>query len=178
MNQTIGFEEGKPCPVKIQGYGGGLSFSANGDMLLIGAFPGPTDEQIKAWGGKWRAKLATESEFPAIPIFAVGSENWIVEAPCNPADQEREAPGFAEALYAKDEYEMTAILVDSTTGIVRKIAAVPLNEMFIERLVLSWNPFRHPADQYTKSFAAREFTGKIGEIFKTRTARQLWDSSW
>lgn len=178
MSKNVCFEEGKPCPVKIQGYGGGLSFSETGDMLLLGAFPNPAEEQVKAWQGKWRAKLVAESEFPAIPIFAVGSEDWILEAPCNPADQEKESPGFAEALYAKDDYEMAAVLVDSTTGIVRKIARVPLAEMFIERLVLSWNPYRHPSDQYTKSFSKEEFSARVGEIFKTRSSRQLWNASW
>ena len=47
-------------------------------------------EKIDAWEGKWRTKLFIESEFPAIPLFAIGSENWILEAPCNPTQQEKE----------------------------------------------------------------------------------------
>lgn len=178
MSQTISFEEGKPCPVKIQGHGGGLSFSPNGDMLLLGTFPNINEEQIAAWSGKWRAKLISEPEFPAIPVFAVGSEKWILEAPCNPADQEKESPGFSEALYAKDDYMMAAVLVDTDTGIVRKIAHVPLEEMFIERLMLSWNPYRFPANQYNKSFNGQEFGVRVADIFKTRTSQQLWTSSW
>ncbi len=178
MEKTVSFEEGQPCPVKIQGYGGGLSFSPNGDMLLVGAFPNIKEDQIKAWDGKWRAKLISESEFPAIPIFAVGSEKWILEAPCNPAEQEKESPGFVEALYAKDDYVMAAILVDSMTGLVVKIAHVPLDEMFIERLMLSWNPFRFPANHYNKSFNDEEFTTRVASIFKVRTSQQLWTSSW
>ena len=136
IDQTIRFEECKLCPVKIEGDGGGLSFSPNGDMLLIGRFPNPSKAQIEAWGGKWRAKLCTESEFPSIPIFAVGSEDWILEAPCNPSELEKEAPGFCEALYAKEDHEMVAILVDSMTNMIVKIKTVPLDEMFIERLVM------------------------------------------
>ncbi|MCF8720679.1 hypothetical protein [Nitrospina gracilis] len=175
---TIRFEEGKPCPVQVAGTGGGLSISANGDMLLIGSIPNPTEEQIAAWNGKWRAKLITESEFPAIPIFAIGSEDWILEAPCNPCDNEKEAPGFCEALYAKDDVTMAAILVDSETGLIRKIKQVPLDEMFIERLVLSWNPFRYEANDYNKSFTAQEFAQKVGDIFKMRSSRELWMTSW
>jgi hypothetical protein len=147
-------------------------------MLLIGSFPNPTDEQIEAWDGKWRAKLITENEFPAIPIFAIGSEDWILEAPCNPADNEKEAPGFCEALYAKDDVAMAAVLVDSETGIIRKISHVPLDEMFIERLVLSWNPFRFPANDYNKSFTAQEFGERVASIFKMRTSKELWMTSW
>lgn len=175
---TIRFEEGKPCPVTVQGTGGGLSISASGDMLLIGSFPNPTDKQIEAWGGKWRAKLITESEFPAIPIFAIGSEEWILEAPCNPADNEKEAPGFCEALYAKDDVTMAAVLVDSETGIIRKITQVPLDELFIERLVLSWNPFRFEANDYNKSFTTQQFAERVAGIFKMRTSRELWMTSW
>ncbi|MFQ5450450.1 MAG: hypothetical protein ACE5E9_07445 [Nitrospinaceae bacterium] len=178
MEKTIRFEEGQPCPVDIQGEGGGLSFSPNGEMLLIGKFPRPSKTQIEAWGGKWRAKLCTESEFPAIPIFAVGSEDWILETPCNPTQQEKESPGFCEALYAKDEYNMAAILVDSETNEIVKIANVPLDEMFIERLVLSWNPFRGPSDEYNKSFNSEEFANRINQIFTTRSTRDIWTSSW
>lgn len=178
MSQTICFEESKPCPVKIQGHGGGLSFSPNGDMLLLGAFPHVREEQIVAWCGKWRAKLIMESEFPAIPVFAIGGEKWILEAPCNPADQEAESPGFGEALYAKDDYTMVSVLVDSETGIICKIAYVPMEEIFIERLMLSWNPYRFPSNQYNKSYNSKEFTTRVTEIFKTRTSQQLWTSSW
>ena len=178
MNKEICFEEGKPCPVNIQGYGGGLSFSPNGDMLLIGAFPNVKNEQITAWGGKWRAKLIVEAEFPSIPIFAIGDEKWILEAPCNPADQEKESPGFSEALYSKDDYTMVAVLVDSVTEIVHKITYVPLDEVFIERLMLSWNPYRYHSNQYNKSYSNREFTARIADIFKVRSSQQLWTSSW
>jgi len=171
------FEEGKPCPVKVEGGGGGLSFSPNGDMLLVGAFPNPTEAQVESWGGAWRAKLFSEAEFPAIPIFAIGGEEWFLETPCNPAQQEKESPGFAEALYRKEDVRMAAILVDSETGIVRKIAHVPLDEMFIERLVVSWNPFRH-GDRYNKTFTAEEFAAKVQEIFRMRRSRELWMSSW
>lgn len=175
---TARFEEGQPCPVKVQGTGGGLSFSPNGDMLLLGAIPSPAQAQIEAWGGKWRAKLYTENEFPAIPIFAVGSEDWILEAPCNPATQEKESPGFCEALYAKEEPEMAAILVDSDTNLVKKIKRVPLDEMFVERLVLSWNPFRFEANDYNKSFSEAEFAQRVREIFKMRSSKDLWMTSW
>ena len=103
MDQSISFEEGKPCPLPIEGHGGGLSFSPNGDMLLVASLSHPSEAQIKAFSGKWRAKLIAESEFPSIPIFAVGSEDWLLETPCNPAQQEKEAPGFVEALYAKED---------------------------------------------------------------------------
>jgi len=172
------FEEGQPCPVKVMGGGGGLSASPSGDLLLIGAFPSPSQAQVEAWGGKWRAKLVTESEFPAIPIFAVGNEDWILEAPSNPSTLEMESPGFCEALYAKDHPEMVAILVDSDTNCVKKIKRVVLDEMFVERMVLSWNPFRHKGDQYSKSFTDSEFAQRIQEIFKLRTSRQLWTTSW
>lgn len=178
MEQNVRFEEGQPCPVKIEGDGGGLSFSPNGDMLLIGMFPNPTETQIKAWGGKWRAKLMTESEFPAIPIFAVGSEEWILETPCNPHQQENEAPGFCEALYARDDYEMAAVLVDSETGIIKKITHVHLDEMFIERLVLSWNPFRGSSDKYNKTFNNEQFNERVGELFKAKSQKKIWMSSW
>lgn len=175
---NVTFEVGKPCPVKVEGYGGGLSFSPNGDMLLIGAIPGPTEAQLEAWDGKWRAKLVDESGFPSIPIFAIGSEDWILEAPCNPLQMEQEAPGFCEALYAKDEYDMAAVLVDSDTGLILKINHVDLDEMFIERLVLSWNPYRHESNEYNKSFKPEEFAKRVGEIFKMRPSKELWMTSW
>ena len=176
--QIIAFEVGKECPVTVEGTGGGLSISPSGDMLLVGSIPSPSDQQVDAWGGKWRAKLITESEFPSIPIFAIGSEDWILETPCNPSQMEIEAPGFCEALYAKDECIMAAILVDSDTGIIRKITHVPLDEMFIERLVLSWNPLRYEANDYNKSFSPEEFSKKIEEIFSARTSKDLWTTSW
>ena len=133
---------------------------------------------MEAWGGKWRAKLVTESEFPSIPIFAIGSEDWILETPCNPSQMEIEAPGFCEALYSKDEHTMAAILVDSDSGIIKKITHVTLDEMLIERLVLSWNPFRYESNDYNKSYDPKEFTKRVGEIFKTRPSKELWVTSW
>ena len=178
MEETIRFEEGQPCPVQIEGDGGGLSFSPNGDMLLIGRFPNPSKAQIEAWTGKWRAKLCTESEFPSIPIFAVGSEDWILETPCNPTQQEIEAPGFCEVLYSKESYSMAAVLVDSISNTIIKISTVTLDEMFIERMVMSWNPFRGPADEYNKTFTNVQFGQRVSEIFKTRTQKDIWMSSW
>ncbi|MFQ5483608.1 MAG: hypothetical protein ACE5ER_12720 [Nitrospinaceae bacterium] len=172
------FEEGQPCPITVKGTGGGLSFAPNGDMLLLCSEPGPGEETLAAWTGKWRVKLFTENEFPAIPIFAVGSEDWILEAPCNPATLEKEAPGFCEALYAKDDPQMMAILVDADTNIVKKIRQVPLDEMFIERLVLSWNPFRFEANDYNKSFSEEDFSKRVQEIFRTNKSKQLWMTSW
>jgi len=176
--ESIQFEEGQPCPVAIEGYGGGLSISPAGDMLLIAAIPSPSDKQIEAWTGKWRAKLITESEFPAIPIFAIGGEDWILEAPCNPSDMEKEAPGFCEALYAREEVFMAAILVDSDTALIKKITQVPLEELFIERLVMSWNPYRFEANDYNTSFTRAAFTAKVAEIFKMRSSAELWTVSW
>lgn len=175
---TARFEEGQPCPVKVEGSGGGLSFSPAGDMLLLGAVSSPSNAQIDAWAGKWRAKLYSESEFPSIPIFAVGSEDWILEAPCNPTTQEKESPGFCEALFSKDEAVMVAILVDTDTNVVKKITQVPLDELFVERMVLSWNPFRYEANDYNKSFGQDEFNGRIQEIFKMKTSKELWTTSW
>ncbi len=176
--KIIAFEEGQECPIKVEGTGGGLSISSNGDLLLIGAVPSPSNQQIEAWGGKWRPKLVSESEFPSIPIFAIGSEDWILEAPCNPAQMEKEAPGFCEALYAQEKCSMAAILLDSDTGIIKKITQVPLDEMFIERLVLSWNPFRFEANDYNKSFTQEEFAKRVAEIFKMRPSKELWVTSW
>jgi hypothetical protein len=176
--QAIQFEEGKECPIQITGMGGGLSFSPSGDMLFIANVDNPGQEQIDAWDGKWRTKLFTESEFPAIPLFAIGSENWIIEAPCNPTEQEKETPGYCEALYAKEDYEMGAILVDATTHIIKKITRVELDEMFVERMVMSWNPFRGTGDQYTKSYNQETFNEKITELFKMKTTKQMWMSSW
>ncbi len=59
--QAIQFEEGKECPIQINGMGGGLSFSPSGDMLFIANVDNLGQEQIDAWGGKWRTKLFTES---------------------------------------------------------------------------------------------------------------------
>ena len=62
MDQTtISFVEGQSCPLPIAGHGGGLSFSPNGDMLLLAAISNPSAAQIKAWTGKWQAKLIIES---------------------------------------------------------------------------------------------------------------------
>lgn len=177
-DEVVSFEEGKPCPVTVEGTGGGLSFSPSGDMLLIGSIPSPSEDDINAWGGKWRAKLVAESEFPSIPIFAIGSEDWILEAPCNPRQQEIEAPGFCEALFAKEDCRMVAILVDSDTGITKKITNVELDEMFIERLVISWNPFRHESNEYNKTFSEKEFSGRVSELFKMKSSEELWTTSW
>lgn len=179
MNEeTVQFEEGKTCPIKIEGTGGGLSFTPSGDMLLIGTFQNPSQEQIEAWSGKWRAKLAEESDFPSIPIFAVGSDNWIIEAPCNPRLQETESPGFCEALYSKGNYEMVAILVNAETGIILKITRVPLDETFIERLVLSWNPFKRASSEKITTLSDEEFGNRVTKIFQSRSSKELWKSSW
>lgn len=178
MDQTVSFQEGKACPLPISGHGGGLSFSQSGEMLLIASVPSPSEAQIKAFDGEWKAKLVAESEFPSIPIFAIGSEDWLLETPCNPAQQEKEAPGFIEALFAKEEVNMVAILVDSETSIIKKITYVPLDEMFIERLALSWNPYRTAGDEYTKTYTDANFTEKINEIFKMKTSQDLWRTSW
>ncbi len=176
--QNIAFVEGHACPITVEGNGGGLSVSPTGDLLLIGAISSPSNQQVEAWGGKWRAKLVTESEFPSIPIFAVGNEDWIMEAPCNPTQMEKEAPGFCEALYAKEKCTMAAILVDSDTGIIRKITHVPLDEMFVERMVMSWNPFRFEANDYNKSYSQEEFSKRVGEIFRMKASKELWTTSW
>ena len=175
---VIQFKVGEECPVQIAGTGGGLSFSPNGDMLFIANVENPNQEHIDAWNGKWRAKLFTESEFPAIPLFAIGSDNWILEAPSNPTQQEIETPGYCEALYAKDNYEMGAILVDADTHTIKKINHVALDELTIERMVMSWNPFRGKADQYTKTFDQETFNQKIIELFKMKSTKQMWMDSW
>ena len=41
---------------------------------------------------------------------------------------------------------MGAILVDSATHIIKKIKRVEIDEMFVERMVMSWNPFRGKGD--------------------------------
>jgi hypothetical protein len=85
-----------------------------------------------------------------------------------------EAPGFIEALYAKEDYNMVAILVDSDT----KIIHVPLEELFIERLAMSWNPYKTSGDEYTKTFTSESFHSKISEIFKMKSSQELWRTSW
>jgi len=50
--------------------------------------------------------------------------------------------------------------------------------MFIERLVLSWNPLRFEATEYNKSYNHEEFSKKIEEIFSARTSNDLWTTSW
>ena len=175
---TIEFEEGKPCPLQVDGTGGGLSFTPTGDMLLVGAFSDPTDEQIEAWSGKWQAKLSEQSDFPSIPMFAVGSDDWIIEAPCNPKQQEKESPGFCEALFAREDYMMVAILVDSRTNLIVKIAYVTLDDMFIERLVLAWNPYRHDSTEYNATFSNEKFAERIESIFRGQSSKALWASSW
>tara|TARA_B100000686_G_scaffold263277_1_gene276922 strand:- start:1330 stop:1980 length:651 start_codon:yes stop_codon:yes gene_type:complete len=178
MDQTVSFVEGQLCPLPIAGHGGGLSFSQNGDMLLLAAISSPSEAQIKAWVGKWQAKLISESEFPSIPIFAIGSEDWLLETPCNPIQQEIESPGFLEALYNKDEYSMVTILSDLDTNIIKKINRVELDEMFIERMVLSWNPYKTKGDEYTKTYSDEGFVIKVNEIFKMRNSQELWRTSW
>ena len=73
---------------------------------------------------------------------------------------------------------MAAVLVNSDTGIIRKIKHVTLDEMFIERLVLSWNPLRYVANDFNKSYSQEEFSKKIEEIFSARTSKDLWTTSW
>jgi hypothetical protein len=178
MNESISFEEGKQCPLPIEGHGGGLSFSPSGDMLLMASIPHPSESQIKAFDGEWKSKLVVESEFPSIPIFAIGGEDWLLETPCNPAQQEIETPGFIEALYAKEDYHMVAILVDSESKIIQKITHVMLDELFIERMVMSWNPYKTKGDEYTKTFTNDSFNEKINEIFKMKSSEELWRTSW
>jgi len=178
LDQSISFEEGKSCPVPIEGHGGGLSFSPNGDMLLVASLAHPSEAQIQAFCGEWQAKLVAEAEFPSIPIFAIGGEDWLLETPCNPAQQELEAPGFIEALYAKEDYNMVAILTDLDTNIIKKITHVSLDEMFIERMVLSWNPYKTKGDEYTKTYSDEHFVTKINEIFKMKSSQELWRTSW
>ena len=175
---AIQFEEGTECPVQIAGTGGGLSFSPSGDMLFMANVENISLDQISAWGGKWRTKLYVESEFPAIPLFAIGSESWILEAPCNPTQQENETPGYCEALFAKESYEMGAILVEASTHIIKKITRIELDEMFVERMVMSWNPFRGSGDKYTKSFDQSTFNNKVAEVFKMKSTKEMWVSSW
>ncbi len=169
MDQTVNFEEGQICPLPIEGHGGGLSFSPSGDMLLVASLPHPSEAQIKAFSGKWRVKLIAESEFPSIPIFAIGNEDWLLETPCNPAQQEKESPGFIEALYAKEDHSMVAVLVDSETKIIQKIIHIPLEEMFI---------YKTAGDKYTTTFTAESFITKINEIFKMKSSEELWRTSW
>ena len=73
---------------------------------------------------------------------------------------------------------MVAILVDSENTIIKKIVYVPLEEMFIERLALSWNPYRTSGDEYTKTFSESNFTEKINELFKMKSSEELWRTSW
>jgi hypothetical protein len=73
---------------------------------------------------------------------------------------------------------MVAILVDSETSIIKKITHVSLEEMFIERLALSWNPYRTTGDEYTKTYTDKNFTEKINEIFKMKSSKDLWRTSW
>ena len=108
----------------------------------------------------------------------MGSEDWIIEAPCNPKQQEIESPGFCEALFAREENIMAAILVNSRTDVIVKIVHVKLDEMFIERLALAWNPYRHQSTEYTTTFSNEEFATRIESIFKNQTSKALWNSSW
>ena len=89
-----------------------------------------------------------------------------------------ESPGFCEALYNKEEYTMVAILNDLETNIIKKISHVELDEMFIERMVLSWNPYKTKGDEYTKTYSDENFVTKINEIFKMKSSEELWRTSW
>jgi hypothetical protein len=73
---------------------------------------------------------------------------------------------------------MVAILVDSESGIIQKITHVELEEMFIERLAMSWNPYKTSGDEYTKTFTNESFISKINEIFKMKSSQELWRTSW
>ena len=63
IDQTVSFQEGQPCPLPIEGHGGGLSFSSNGEMLLIASVSHPSESQIKAFDGDWKAKLVADQNF-------------------------------------------------------------------------------------------------------------------
>ena len=77
-----------------------------------------------------------------------------------------------------NEMEQGAILVDADTHIIKKINHVALDELIIERMVMSWNPFRGKADQYTKTFDQETFNQKIIELFKMKSTKQMWMDSW
>ena len=73
---------------------------------------------------------------------------------------------------------MVAILSDLDTNIIKKITRVELDEMFIERMVLSWNPYKTKGDEYTKTYSDEGFVTKINEIFKMKSSQELWRTSW
>ena len=73
---------------------------------------------------------------------------------------------------------MVAVLVDLETTLIKKITQVSLDEMFIERLVMGWNPYRHAGDQYNKSYDDEAFAKRIQEIYNHDTSRELWMKSW
>ena len=73
---------------------------------------------------------------------------------------------------------MVAILTDLDTNIIKKITHVELDEMFIERMVLSWNPYKTKGDEYTKTYSDESFVTKINEIFKMKSSQELWRTSW
>jgi hypothetical protein len=50
--------------------------------------------------------------------------------------------------------------------------------MFIERMVMSWNPFRGSGDKYTKSFDQSTFNIKVAEVFKMKSTKEMWVGSW
>jgi len=81
-------------------------------------------------------------------------------------------------LYNKEDYNMVAILTDLDTNIIKKITYVELDEMFIERMVLSWNPYKTKGDEYTKTYSDENFVTKINEIFKMKSSQELWRTSW
>ena len=73
---------------------------------------------------------------------------------------------------------MGAILVDSNTHIIKRVTRVEMDELLIERMVMSWNPFRGAGDQYTKSFNQETFNKRINELFKMKSTKQMWIDSW
>ena len=73
---------------------------------------------------------------------------------------------------------MGAILVDSGSHVIKKITRVKMDELLIERMVMSWNPFRGTSDQYTKSFDDETFNKKVAEIFKMKSTKEMWTTSW
>ena len=85
---------------------------------------------------------------------------------------------MCEALYNKEDHNMVAILTDLDTNIIKKITHVELDEMFIERMVLSWNPYKTKGDEYTKTYSDENFVTKINEIFKMKSSQELWRTSW
>ena len=77
-----------------------------------------------------------------------------------------------------------ASTVDSLTPSAASVARIArrfeltLDEMFIERMVLSWNPYKTKGDEYTKTYSDESFVTKINEIFKMKSSQELWRTSW